>query len=644
MNTEETPLQNASTPDSIFGIIESKNWIADAVSILAVLIFLIQNWIYASNRKSSLDEGAYLYKGYLFVSGQYRIYKEYGPWSNHMPFSFLIPGFIQYLFGPGLGPGRYFSIVLALLGMLGLWILARRLGGKWWASAALLAVALNPALIKIYSVAVPQVLVTCMLVWIFVLTLGKDRPTWQIALGTVLAGLLLHTRLNMFLVLPIIILYIFWQHGRQTGLISLGLGVAVLFVIHAYYWPGIMTMWARQLPQEISPFLDSWRYAGEVVNIWNPDVSVYNRILSFLISLRIHFIPLAGVLITVLLWPKKTQWKGMEAFRISIFLLVLFLALWGIHLWSALGQNYCVFCLDGYLAYFSMIGLLLVISSYASWRKQIPRWLQMVLAVFIVLLFTGVGLGSFESAGELLLNVQIPRAVISFPELSSGFVTLEMVLINKFHLDYAVLRRIVPTLFGTLIGILVLIVSIVIWISLSRNKIIKPNRGYPSAPSYIYIAFLVTLAAGLILTPTALFGGGKSAYDCSGNTINSYREAGQYLAELIPPGSKVYWHGGLSPVTLLYIPGIVIYPAQLNDGYSFKLEGDSELLLRKGLWNKELALRWIDEADFVLIEDRSYSGWHKEAILSGNFEELGPTPLQVNCQSDSWIHIFRNSK
>ncbi len=643
MNSEENPVQTTIIPESFIGLLNSKNWIADAVSFLAVLLFTVQIWIYASNRKSSLDEGAYLYKGFLFVSGQYRIYQEYGPWSNHMPLSFLIPGVIQYLFGPGLGPGRFFSIVLALLGMLGLWINARRLGGEWWAAIALFAVALNPAVIKIYSVAVPQVLVFCMLVWIFVLTLGKNRPTWQIGLGTVLAGLLLLTRLNMFMVLPLIILYIFWQHGKRTGVLCLILGAAVVFAVHAFYWPGIMTMWARQLPQEISPFLDSWRYAGEIVNIWNPDVSVFNRILSFLISLRVHFIPLVGVLISVLLWPKKSQWKNMEVFRISIFLLSLFLALWGIHLWSALGQNYCVFCLEGYLAYFSLIGVLLVIASFSSWRKQIPAWLQLIFAILIILIFTGVGLGSFENTAELLLNVQIPRAIIAFPEFSTGLVTLDKVLINKYHFDYPTLRRIVPAFFGMLIGILVLTTSIFIWLILSRKKKTMPVGDSLTAPGYIYIAFLVTLAAGFILAPSALLGGGKSAYDCAGNTINSYREAGQYLAEIIPPGSKVYWHGGLSPVTLLYIPGINVYPAQLNDGYSFKLEGDRELLLRKGLWNKELALDWIDEADYVLIEDRSYSGWHKEAILSGNFKELDPTPLQVSCQPDSWIHVFRDS-
>ena len=97
MNTERNLQQATRTPKSSIEWIKSKNCIADAISFLAVLIFLVQIWIYASNRKSSLDEGAYLYKGFLFVSGQYRIYQEYGPWSNHMPFSFLIPGIIVFL-------------------------------------------------------------------------------------------------------------------------------------------------------------------------------------------------------------------------------------------------------------------------------------------------------------------------------------------------------------------------------------------------------------------------------------------------------------------------------------------------------------------------------------------------------------------
>jgi hypothetical protein len=56
-----------------------------------------------------------------------------------MPLAFLIPGFAQVLFGPGLRTGRYLAIVLGGLMLLGLYLSTRRLAGKWWAAGVVLA-------------------------------------------------------------------------------------------------------------------------------------------------------------------------------------------------------------------------------------------------------------------------------------------------------------------------------------------------------------------------------------------------------------------------------------------------------------------------------------------------------------------------
>ena len=68
------------------------------VALLAAALYLLQSWGYAHSLDSVLDEGAYLYKGYAFVTGQYRIYQDYGFWSNHMPLAFYIPGTVQEIF------------------------------------------------------------------------------------------------------------------------------------------------------------------------------------------------------------------------------------------------------------------------------------------------------------------------------------------------------------------------------------------------------------------------------------------------------------------------------------------------------------------------------------------------------------------
>ena len=130
------------------------------------VLFAIQLLNFAHSQYSQFDEGAYAVKGLLFVAGKYVPYQEYGPWTNHMPLSFLIPGYIQILFGPGLITIRYFSVFLALLALIGIWITARRLGGIWWAAGAVWIVALNPSWAKFYSQGASQVIIFCMLAWI----------------------------------------------------------------------------------------------------------------------------------------------------------------------------------------------------------------------------------------------------------------------------------------------------------------------------------------------------------------------------------------------------------------------------------------------------------------------------------------------
>ena len=150
-------------------------WLAEALAGLSGLLFTLQIWIYAHTQESILDEGAYLLKGYFFATGRYTPYQDYGFWTNHMPFAFLIPGYVQRIFDPGMRTGRYFAVFLGVLMLLGVWMLVRRIGGRWWAAGVVGLFALHVQLIKIYSVMASQGLVACMLVWVLVLTLGEKR-------------------------------------------------------------------------------------------------------------------------------------------------------------------------------------------------------------------------------------------------------------------------------------------------------------------------------------------------------------------------------------------------------------------------------------------------------------------------------------
>ena len=412
--------------------IASLPWLAEVVSLLGGIVFILQLWKYARLLPSVLDEGTYLYKGLLYVSGQYTMYQFYGPWSNKMPLSFLIPGSIQYLLEPGLLTGRGFAIALAVLMLLGSWVLGKRLGGRWWAAAVVWIFAINISAIKMFSLGVSQGLIACMLVWTLVLVIGDDRPTWQIALGSILAGLMAITRLNLMPVLPVLILYVFWAHGRRKGLIAASLGILTIIIGYLIFWPGILQVWALVLPRSVTPFLNKWRTQTYFSSVWNPVITKENQILSLSQSVRNHF----TALIAVLLWPIKDGFKKKSDLRTAVFLCALFIILLLIHTWSSVGSYYCVFCLSSYLTFFSSIGILLIPLTYTAWRKQIPLWLQLVIILLIIFISTLVGFGVYEQIGKQILELQIPRSILEFPDKVSGTMPLRNYLKKTYDYDF----------------------------------------------------------------------------------------------------------------------------------------------------------------------------------------------------------------
>jgi hypothetical protein len=616
------------------------------VALAGGLIYLAQSWVFAHTQASLVDEGAYLFLGYLFAQGEYRPFQDFGFWTNHMPLSFLAPGFVQVLFGPGLRTGRYLAIALGLLMLLGLWLTARRLGGRWWAAAAVLLVALNPALIKMYSLMNAQVLVACMLVWMLTLTVGEGLRLWQISLGAALAGAVVLTRVNLFPVLPILLAYIFWQHGRRAGGWALLSGFGTFLLGHALYWPGILRQWAAWLPESLAPFLAAWR-PPQAMPLWNPEGALASRIYSFLLAFRFHFVALVGGLTALLLWPPRSQWKSETNFKASVLLLSLLGVLFFAHAWAslgvntqtydALGRNYCIFCLPVYLSFFSFLGILLVAASAASWRWQLPSWKQAMVVLLLLALAVGIGYSAFDPVGNLWLDWRVPRlrTLLRTGQLLPGYVPLWEFLQNNLNLKYSEARRLLPAVGGLIVVLFILGISVFAW---KRGKAGSNLRQTRSLGVLALVGFLLT---GVLLTPTAALGSGFRTYDCGGDVIAAYESAGAALRREIPAGSSVYWQGGLSAVPLLYLPEVEIYPPQMFNGYTFRLNGDPQELLKYGFWSQPLAERWLSETDFVLVQERFFEGWLEDRLTdSSQFRQVATTPPTLPCRDDASIRIF----
>jgi len=631
---------------SRFAQIWATPWLAEGLAILGGLVYTIQSWVYAHTQSSILDEGAYLLKGYLFATGKYTPFQDYGPWSNHMPFSFLIPGYVQVLFSPGIRTGRYLAVLLGVLTLLGVWFLARRVGSRWWGTAAVWLIALNIPLIKTYSVMASQGLVACMFVWVLVLTLGNQRPTWQLLLGTALAGLMMLTRLNMTPVLPILILYLSWEYGRRVGYWSLIVGILVVGLGHALYWPGILKLWVAWLPLEWIPYFETWAKPAGSLPSWNPDIGFSDRLMSFFQAVRIQFFAIVGVLFAWIHWPGGKNWRSNWRFRAAVYLSVTFGVLFGFHLWAALGKNYCVFCFPTYLSFFSFLGILLVILVYTfreQFTERVGKWLSYPL---VLILSMGVGYSALriwashrfiERVSGGILRLDVPR--LRGFRIQPGKVELWSILSNKFGwaevdiFDTATetLRAGVPIILGLVIGIILLRFGPVWW-----GRFVGPEKRKTYSP--VAAAFSVFLVLGTLLSLGLGFSPGDR--DCGWDVSASYEAGGAHLAEQVPAGSQVYWWGGLSTVPLLYLPDIGIYPPQINGGYSFRLGGESDELRRYGWWSEQLANQWANEADVILIEARLYGGFATMFAESAAFDEVSPTAPLVPCRANSAIHIF----
>lgn len=606
----------------------------DLLALLGAGLYAFQLFIYAHASYSRLDESAYLYKGYLFATGQYAPFDP-GIWTNKAPLAFLIPGYIQKWFGPGLRTGRYFAIFLAMLMLLGVWLTARRLGNKSWGAAVVWLFALSISLIIVYSLAISQVIIACMLTWTLALSLGGDRKPWQITLSATLAGLMVLTRQNMVMVLPIFLLYIFWQYGGRIGLLASIAGIGVVILGHIIWWPDILRLWVPWLPFKLANFLQSFYLPDVVANSSGQALgsssgsfspTLQTRILSFFRTFRYRLPVHLGFTVSLFLWSPKKQ--SARRRKDAIFLLVLFLVLAGMHAWASLGKNYCVYCWSLYLSFFNVSAILFVIITASTWRKKLPGYLLPILFLLILILTTGMGYASFEEIGQTLYKIPVPR--VKNLRILAGSIEVGTLFSNKFDVPYREVRGYLSVFFGFGIGLLYLLGFLIIYFGFLRKK--NMNITYAVLLGFLTISLLFF---PFITTVE------RASLD-NGDVILAHEKAGSYLAEYIPEGSAVYWDGGTSLLPLIYIPGGVrIYATQLNAYNNYRIDGDDETLLSAGYWNSSLNEKWKEEADYIVLVNYLYTGGWDAYLTPEKYDEYPRSTILLDDREDSFLRVFR---
>ena len=607
--------------------------LADLLSVVGMVTTILILWKLAHNQVSVLDEGLYLYKGWLFVTGRYAPFQDYGAWTNQMPLAFLIPGWVEKLFGPGLRTGRMLAVALGTLMLPGLWLTVRRLGGRWIAAAVIATLALNPAATRMYALAASQGLVACLLAWTFWFSLGSDRKYWQLLSGGLLAGSAVMVRINLLPLLPLLAFYILWARGWKAALWTLG-GMLVPFGgLHLIYWPNILKIWAKWLPFE---FLKAW-FPPKTIPTWNPDNPIEFRIASFFLAFRYHFAALAGSLASWVFWPKKQQIKT-ENLKIAVFLSILLIIFFSMHAWAALGNEYCVFCFPTYTAFYAGVGLLLAAVTLPTWNLNPPAWRKWLGSFSFLVILSGMAY-SAEGAAENMLGELFYKRLLASPIPGWNGVLLWQILANKFVLEYKDLYDKTHTWFPILVALiaglfLLSIPSLISTLAGKKNRaaLIQGNAAWG-------LGIVLILSLGILLSPIPVLAGDYNSYDCASDVIPAYESAGTLLNSLIPPGSKIYW-AGYSPVTLLYLNAAEIFPSQLHGTYSFRISTDDEALLKYGWWNEHLAEKWLNEADFILAEQKNLdkNDWIFNQLE--NFELVKQSPPQT-CQETSAMFLYR---
>jgi hypothetical protein len=600
----------------------------ELLALLGAILYLGQAIVYLHLRLPNLDEGSYLYKGYLLARGLYQPFQAYGFWINKMYLSFFAWGWVQSVFGPGLLAPRWVAVFLSLLSLLGLWIISRRLGNRWLAALGVWVLTLNPTLISLYSTARSEVLVICLLTWVLVLCLGADRPAWQIGASALLSGLMILTRENMVFLLPLFILYVFWQHGRNKGILALATVIIVLFVGHIIYWPGIMYLWERWLPASlVSLFGPSARPdVGISALSTGQPLSLVSRLHSLAQAIRIHFIPFIGSLLVLMLWPRRETWKTSAHFRAAVFLAFLFFTLLISHAWASLGDNYCVYCFTDYFAFWGNVGLLLMLVTIGAWNKNPPVLTRAAILATGLLVTTAIGYALFEKIGSSLLKFPIPR--FRNGRLLSGWATLWDLLSNKFHVIYDDARAYTPIIAGLIVGAFLVFILFIIY---QRH----PYRKNMLFPSFFAYGFLL---AGLVLLPLLTW-----TYDeniCQTDVISTYEKIGAQLARIAPPGTRIYLDGSLASVPLLYTRQANILLPQLNDNYSLRIGGNSDQILRNGFWNEQIGLQWRDTADVFVIGADRMQKW-RDYLTPYKFDQIQTTSALMSCKTDGSLLLFR---
>ena len=590
----------------------------------AVLVFFKTAITGGFTLPTIMDEGSYGIKGLLFTSGKYKPFQDYGPWTNKMPLAFLFPGYIQQAFGHGLGVLRSASFIMMLAMMALLYATGKRIWNPYGGVLVLIFFCFNPAIDNFYSLANSQVYTALWLTISAYFVFGRSQNTVDLVLSNIAAVIAVLTRENVAPYLLLLNIFIVWKFGIRKSIPILVAGALVFVIGHWFFWPGILKIWAKWMPRPLTPFLDPFRYAGGGKVSWKltgikPDLIA--TINSFMQGIASNFYALVGLVAL----PFVVNWKNFtknNGFKDLLFLCATLLVLNISHGFITLDDGSCIYCFPGYLSFYLPLGIMFT-TLVLKYVHELPRQKGIFFVLLASALFTTSNWFIYRQSLESLLYNKVPSLVSE-----NGVQPLLFILQQNFGASPDFLKIYYPVILGLASFVFILYSIWVITHSLLGNR--KAHE----------LVFNIMLVFSLLAPPLAnVWMDWRPREDtCKADVLAAHQTVDAELKKVIPINSKVYWLG--ESTTPFLTMDVVLYPQQINDGFSFKVGSKDDVAEKYGFWNANISAKWADDADYLMIEERYLANPIIESFDLKKFKRIAKTSPLNPCDPTSRYFIY----
>ncbi|HEX6035988.1 MAG TPA: hypothetical protein VFY83_16235, partial [Anaerolineales bacterium] len=254
----------------------------------------------------------------------------------------------------------------------------------------------------------------------------------------------------------------------------------------------------------------------------------------------------------------------------------------------------------------------------------------------ITLLFFAANLGLYyyQRWGSWLLGaIRVPRLNRMLRQGEFSTVSLGDVLTYTFNLPSDWQKRIAPMAGGVAIGLVIIVLAWMIY----RFFLQKNWSGKYSLANILMVGCLLV---GTIF-PAAVYGSSAEP-GCMTDFLTYYEEAGRAFADLLPPGSVVYWKGsGRHLAFMLYVDNVKLFPPQIHAGGGY-MSGDTQQLLRFGIYNEEMDKQWRESADILVFWPTYVTKEVRDFLDQPGYERV-PFDMGKLAQCEDELLVYRRT-